>query len=112
MVITTLSTKVLRQPRFHVFVILEDGQEIGLLITEDESLTELNCEEAEETRSEGIDAEEAVGPVGWVCRKGNGDEEPCCRCCRNSWFTKVELGYTTTWTPALRWELKVISEWV
>jgi len=54
----------------------------------------LNYEEAEETRSEGIDAEKAVGPVGWVCRNGNDDEEPpCCSCCWNSGFTKAEPGY-------------------
>jgi hypothetical protein len=33
--IATLGTKVLRQPRFRVFVILEDGQQIGLLKPED-----------------------------------------------------------------------------
>ena len=54
----------------------------------------MNHEEAEETRSEGVDAEEVVDSVGWVCRKGNDDEEkPCCRCYRNSGFTKAELGY-------------------
>jgi hypothetical protein len=64
------------------------------LIPEDHCLTELGCEEAEETRSEGVDAEEAVDSVGWVCRKGNGDEEPAYfRCCWNSWFINAELGY-------------------
>jgi len=57
-------------------------------------LTDLGCEEAEETRTEGVDAEEAVDFVDWVCRKGNDDEEPPCCCCYwNPRFTKVELGY-------------------
>ena len=47
----------------------------------------MGCEEAEETRSEGADAEAAVDSVDWVCRKGNDDEEP------PWWFTNARLGY-------------------
>jgi hypothetical protein len=42
---------------------------IGLLRPEDESLTELDCEEADETGTKGVDAEEAVDSVDWDCRK-------------------------------------------
>jgi hypothetical protein len=63
MVVTTLSTKVLRQPRFRVFVIPRGQPANRALETRRLILTELGCEEAGETRSERVDAEEAVDSV-------------------------------------------------
>jgi len=92
MVVNALSTKVLRQPRFRVFVIPR-GRPANRALETWELILNRSWVARKQRRRE------AKGLIPkrqwtWVCRKGNDDEKPpCCRCCWNSGFTKTEPGY-------------------
>lgn len=79
---------------------------IGLLRPGDESLTELDCEEAEETGSEGVDAEEAVNSVDWNYQKEMTTKSRLAAGNRGS----QKQNSATIWMPVLRWKLKVRCE--